>query len=217
MRSTLLIVIVAALFAVAASQDVQPSPLVPASAATDCHPTCRWSCDDPICPAQCHPVCERPKCQVHCEETPCAQCKVQCDKPHCNVRSPKALCEKADCPACDTVCAPAVCRTSCVAPNAVCTPMCEETKCDWKCKKPTLCPRPKCELVCEQSSCPSTPRTQNITLGCCACHAFNLQAALVQAGEVTHPTGVAPSFLELTHEIKFQQQNGQTPCCPCAN
>jgi len=212
MRSTLLVVLVVALFAFASAQDVQPT--VPAPA--DCHPTCRWSCDDPICPAQCHPVCERPKCQVHCEETPCAQCKVQCDKPQCNVRCPKDLCEKADCPKCETVCAPAVCRTSCVAPNAVCTPMCEETKCDWKCKKPTLCPRPKCELVCEQSSCPSVPRAPlNTTMpGCCACNQVNLQAALLQAGEVSHPN-VAPTFLELTHEVKFQAQNGQQACCPC--
>jgi len=180
----------------------------------DCHPTCRWQCDDPICPAQCHPVCERPKCQVHCEETPCAQCKVHCDKPQCNVRCPKDLCEKKDCPKCETVCAPAQCRTSCVAPNAVCTPMCEETKCDWKCKKPTLCPRPKCELVCETPKCaakpPAAPAAANST--CCACNQANLKASLIQAGEAK---GVAPSFLELMNEVKFQEQQGQTPCCAC--
>jgi len=106
-----------------------------------CHPECRWQCDDPVCPAKCHPVCERPKCQIQCEETACARCKVHCDKPKCNVRCPKDMCEKKDCPKCETVCSPANCRTSCVAPEPVCTPMCEETKCDWKCKKRRTCAR----------------------------------------------------------------------------
>jgi hypothetical protein len=185
-------------------------------ASADCHPTCRWQCDDPICPAQCHPVCERPKCQVHCEETPCAQCKVHCDKPQCNVRCPKDLCEKNDCPKCETVCAPAQCRTSCVAPNAVCTPMCEETKCDWKCKKPTLCPRPKCELVCETPKCaakpPAVAAAANAT-ALCPCNQANLKASLIQAGEAK---GVAPSFLELMNEVKFQEQQGQAPLCACS-
>jgi len=180
----------------------------------DCHPTCQWQCDDPICPAQCHPVCERPKCQVHCEETPCAACKIHCDKPQCNVRCPKDMCEKTDCPKCETVCAPAKCRTACTAPNAACTPMCEETKCDWKCKKPTLCPRPKCELVCEKPACAyQKPAKPNTTVSCCACTQANVQASLLQAGEAS---GEAPSFLELVHTFKFQEQQGQAPCCACA-
>jgi hypothetical protein len=180
----------------------------------DCHPECRWQCDDPVCPAQCHPICERPKCQVHCEETPCAACKIHCDKPQCNVRCPKDMCEKTDCPKCETVCAPAKCRTACTAPNAVCTPMCEETKCEWKCKKPTLCPRPKCELVCEKPACAAQkPAKQNVTRTCCQCTQQNVQASLLQAGEAA---GEAPSFLELVHTFKFQEQQGQSPCCACA-
>jgi len=184
-----------------------------AQAATDCHPQCRWQCDDPVCPAQCHPICERPKCQVHCEETPCAACKIHCDKPQCNVRCPKDMCEKQDCPKCETVCAPAKCRTACTAPNAVCTPMCEDTKCEWKCKKPTLCPRPKCELVCEKPACAHQKPNKTVTRTCCSCTQTNVQATLLQVGEAE---GEQPSFLELVHSFKFQEQQGQEPCCACA-
>jgi len=185
-----------------------------------CHPQCRWQCDDPSCPAQCHPVCERPKCQVHCEETPCAACKIHCDKPQCNVRCPKDLCEAADCPKCETVCAPAKCRTACTAPKPVCTPMCEETKCDWKCKKPTLCPRPKCELVCEKPACAAGARkgkkaaAKGQKAGCCACNASNIKASMIQAGETV--TGEAMSFLEVMHHMKHQSQiTGEPACCGC--
>jgi len=67
--------------------------------------------------------------------------------------------------------------------------MCEETKCDWKCKKPTLCPRPKCELVCEKPACAAKkPQKQNFTQhGCCHCTAANDKASLLQAGEARRP------------------------------
>jgi hypothetical protein len=197
--------------------------------AAPCHPQCRWQCDDPSCPAQCHPVCERPKCQVHCEETPCAACKIHCDKPQCNIRCPKDVCESEDCPKCETVCAPAKCRTACTAPNAVCTPMCEETKCDWKCKKPTLCPRPKCELVCEKPACAAPERPQHPHLhalhaflnstrpfGCCPCNAANVQASMIQAGESTEGAETM-SFLEVMHTIKHRsQEQGEQQCCACS-
>jgi len=201
-----------------------------------CHPQCRWQCDDPSCPAQCHPVCERPKCQVHCEETPCAACKIHCDKPQCNIRCPKDVCESDDCPKCETVCAPAKCRTACTAPNAVCTPMCEETKCDWKCKKPTLCPRPKCELVCEKPACAAERHHHrrhhskramamhalhqflNSTrpFGCCPCNAANVQASMIQAGEAVEGSETM-SFLEVMHTIKHRsQEQGEQQCCACS-
>jgi len=167
-------------------------------------------------------VCERPKCQVHCEETPCAACKIHCDKPQCNVRCPKDLCESNDCPKCETVCAPAKCRTACSAPNAVCTPMCEETKCDWKCKKPTLCPRPKCELVCEKPACayvkPKRQQPGNNTHGCCRCNNANIKASMIQAHEaVSQPLQGEPmSFLELVAHFKHQTQEGGDNCCACA-
>jgi hypothetical protein len=197
---------------------------------TECHPECRWQCDDPVCPAKCHPVCERPKCQVQCEETECAKCKVNCDKPKCNVRCPKDMCEKDTCPKCETVCAPAVCHTSCVAPEPKCTPMCEETKCDWKCAKPTLCPKPKCELVCDAPKCASALPTQIPTdinpltglpygypVGQCGCQANNVLASIAQASSnVTLVPASLPSFVEVMHSIKHAQQEGATPICACA-
>ena len=77
-----------------------------------CHPQCKWQCDDPACPAVCHPICARPKCQMQCEELPCPKCDVHCEKPACSVRCPKSLCEKDDCPKCETVCSPPVCHTA---------------------------------------------------------------------------------------------------------
>jgi hypothetical protein len=94
--------------------------------------------------------------------------------------------------------------------------MCEETKCDWKCKKPTLCPRPKCELVCEKPACayvkPAKPNTTNTN--CCACSAANVKASMIQAGEAV---GEAMSFLEVMHHMKHQtQESGSPSCCLCA-
>merc|ERR1719198_2939911 len=80
-----------------------------------CHPECKWQCDDPSCPAVCHPVCERPKCEISCEETPCAKCTIHCERPVCSVRCPKDMREKEGCPKCETVCSPAKCHTKCVA------------------------------------------------------------------------------------------------------
>jgi len=214
--------------AVSAQTDFEIAAL---EVAGDCHPECRWQCDDPVCPAQCHPVCERPKCQIHCEETECAKCKIHCDKPQCNVRCPKDLCEKNDCPKCETVCAPANCRTQCEAPNAVCTPMCEATKCDWKCKKPVTCPKPKCELVCERPKCAAKKRAagpsfietasgdkaENPT--CCPCSVqANVAAAMQQAsknGDVEEE--MMPSFMEVVHSMKFKEAaSAESQCCPCA-
>jgi len=212
-----------------------------AEAEVGCHPECRWQCDDPVCPAKCHPVCERPKCQVHCEELEAAKCTANCDKPKCNVRCPKDLCSKEDCPKCETVCSPAVCRTACIAPEPKCTPLCQETKCDWKCKKPSLCPRPKCELVCDKASCaskdtptpppatssplppptgeqpPAVPRFAQIK--CCPCNEQNLAASIQSANAANQQDSSAeskPSFMELMHTIKFHEQNGNEGCCKCA-
>jgi len=188
----------------------------------DCHPECRWQCDDPVCPAVCHPVCERPKCQIHCEETECAKCKIHCDKPQCNVRCPKDLCEKKDCPKCETVCSPANCRTQCEAPNAVCTPMCEATKCDWKCKKPITCPKPKCELVCERPACDTRARKSGTKGGCCDCADQANLAATIRAANALVETSeeistMMPSFMEVMHSIKADSQADKPAlCCKCA-
>jgi len=219
MRSTVLLLLLLALAAFVAVSAESDFMAAVAEAEGDCHPECRWQCDDPVCPAVCHPVCERPKCQIHCEETECAKCKIHCDKPQCNVRCPKDLCEKKDCPKCETVCSPANCRTQCEAPNAVCTPMCEDTKCDWKCKKPTLCPRPKCELVCEKPACAYVkPAPVNHTRSCCHCSAANVKASMIQAHETTTiHEDVTPTFLEVMHTMKHTaQETGAPSCCACA-
>jgi hypothetical protein len=91
--------------------------------------------------------------------------------------------------------------------------MCEDTKCEWKCKKPTLCPRPKCELVCEKPACAYQKPNATVTRTCCSCTQQNVQATLLQVGEAP---AEQPSFLELVHTFKFQEQQGQQPCCACA-
>jgi hypothetical protein len=97
--------------------------------------------------------------------------------------------------------------------------MCEETKCDWKCKKPTLCPRPKCELVCEQPKCAYLPPVPTPVLNntCCQCTQVNIAASMLQANEhATELGGETMSFIELTHHFKHQAQVGQAPCCACS-
>jgi hypothetical protein len=187
--------------------------------AGDCHPECRWQCDDPVCPAKCHPVCERPKCQIQCEETACAKCKVHCDKPQCNVRCPKDLCEAKDCPKCETVCSPANCRTSCVAPEPVCTPMCEETKCDWKCRKPTTCPKPKCELQCAKSACEAKAPVKKSKRSCCKCNAANVAKSMIEATSALTDSSNHEnlmSFIEVQHSMKAAADAGAEGCCACS-
>mmetsp|Transcript_24654 Transcript_24654/g.43825 ORF Transcript_24654/g.43825 Transcript_24654/m.43825 type:complete len:204 (+) Transcript_24654:39-650(+) len=179
------------------------------TAGAECHPECKWQCDDPACPAVCHPVCERPKCEISCEETPCAKCTIHCERPICSVRCPKDMCEMEGCPKCETVCSPAKCHTKCVAPEPKCNPVCEETKCDWKCKKPTTCPKPKCELQCEKPECATTPK-------CCECTAAgNAAAAFAKAGSSAPEDSVIPSFLEVMDTLRHSRQQGEKMCCPC--
>ena len=188
-----------ALFAVALAQTTVPG----------CHPVCSWNCDNPQCPAVCHPICERPKCEMKCNELANAKCTTQCGVPQCEVRCPKDMCEGQTCPKCEIVCRPAECRSVCIPPDPVCTPMCEEAKCEWKCSRPVTCPRPKCELVCQASACQETPPT------CCAC-TNNQAAQLAVAAANTAPvpkTATTPSFLEVMDEARFGNEN--TQCCPC--
>jgi len=179
-----------------------------------CHPECRWQCDDPVCPAQCHPVCARPKCEMQCQETACAQCTVHCEQPECSVRCPKDMCEKDECPKCETVCAPAECRPTCIAPEANCAPLCVETQCNWSCAKPTTCPRPKCELQCEKPKCDIADEQG----ACCPCTGANLALAMQSAGSLSEVSAhMQPSLMEVTHHLHFKEQLGQAPvCCPCA-
>jgi hypothetical protein len=185
--------------------------VVAVASATQCHPQCKWQCDDPSCPAVCHPVCGRPKCEMKCEEVQCAKCVIHCERPTCSIRCPKDFCEKQDCPQCETVCAPAQCHTTCTAPEPKCSPVCEELECNNKCAKPTNCARPKCELQCERPACEEPDFTNG---GCCGCNTFNTQYAITNA---IGGCGLnCPSFLEVFHSIKHkEQESGTAQCCPC--
>jgi len=201
MKLSLLILVIASAAAVIASDK--------------CHPECRWQCDDPICPAVCHPVCARPKCEMQCQEAACAQCTVHCEQPECSVRCPKDMCEKEDCPKCETVCAPAECRTTCIAPEANCAPLCEETQCNWACAKPSTCPRPKCELQCEKPKCDLADEK---TAACCPCNGNNLPTAMGAATKLLEESSSTEtmSLMEVMSTLREREHRGDQPmCCPC--
>lgn len=186
-----------------------------ATEATKCHPECRWACDDPICPAVCHPICERPRCQMQCQETQCAKCTVHCERPVCSVRCPKDMCEKESCPKCETVCSPAQCHTTCQAPEPVCSPVCEETRCDWKCRKPENCPKPKCQLQCQKPACESP--TTGAAGSCCSCANQNNAMAAMNRANLLEVEGEKMNFLEVMSTMLHREQQGsETMCCPCA-
>jgi len=188
--------------------------VVAAASAEQCHPNCKWQCDDPSCPAVCHPVCESPKCDMQCEETPCAKCVVHCQRPVCTIRCPKDLCEKEGCPKCEAVCQPPLCHTTCTAPEPKCQPVCEELKCGNKCLKPTNCAKPKCELQCEKSAC-ELAESQ-----CCTCNHDNVVVAIKAANNSTQTayggTATKSSLLEVLDTMTHYRQQGKEQCCPCA-
>lgn len=185
--------------------------------AENCHPQCRWACDDPACPALCHPVCERPQCEIQCEPLSMADCDVSCKKPVCNVRCPKDLCEKADCPQCETVCQTADCKAICQPPEPKCEPICKDTKCDWQCEKPSVCAKPKCQLTCEPVKCAAKKPKE----GCCKCDPENVKKAVAQAdaksgGEGDTSLAERMSMMEVMHTIKHRLNQGEEEmCCPC--
>lgn len=94
--------------------------------------------------------------------------------------------------------------------------MCEETKCDWKCKKPARCQRPKCELVCEKPACAAKKiKKAKKQHNCCQCSATNIKASMIQAGEAVSEE-MTPSFIEVMHHMKHVSQiTGEPACCGC--
>lgn len=117
-------------------------------------PQCRYMCDDPVCPAVCAPLCERPVCQVCHSDTgvqiclPTDACRVQC---------PSAIYYNNSCPQCETVCP----GTLCNSPD--CQVFCEAPACSWQCRKPK-CPYPQCQLQCEEPVCPSAAHKSYLSL-----------------------------------------------------
>lgn len=68
----------------------------------------------------------------------------------CEVQCPEDVCEKEDCPQCETVCKPPQCGVTVPSiPSAKCEVKCEDVECEWSCHKPSDCPRPDCKLKCE--------------------------------------------------------------------
>ena len=119
-----------------------------------------------------------------------------------------------DCPKCESVCKPAQCHTTCVAPQPKCAPVCEALDCNNKCVKPTNCAKPKCELQCEKPAC----ALPDPTLQCCPCSTqANAQLATALAGTCTATVTVGcPSFVETMHTLWHKAQNGvEEQCCPC--
>jgi len=119
------------------------------------------------------------------------------------------MCEKDSCPKCETVCAPAQCHTTCIAPKAQCAPLCEETSCSWSCAKPTTCPRPKCELQCSKPACDVKDKQR-----CCKCDGKGSRFAQEHA-EGNVEADMQPSFAEIVANFQHQAQNGVEECCPC--
>lgn len=108
---------------------------------TAAHPECRWACDDPICPADCVPVCEAPNCTVQCTSP------AQCLAPSCTIFCPPDQAESDSCPTCTVNCAAPVCD------HPACQITCGAPECTWYCTKPVVCRPPTCALQCERPAC----------------------------------------------------------------
>jgi len=116
-----------------------------------CLPRCRWSCEEPECPAQCEPHCMKPKCEHKCQAVRGGNCTVRCEKPDCEVRCFKSTCTSGPCPKCENVCLKPKCQTVCTSQPPVCKPSCQQPECTWMCEKPKECSKPKCQLKCGKS------------------------------------------------------------------
>ncbi len=98
-------------------------------------PNCTWQCDDPICSADCRPICQPPVCTyINCSGTPI--CWITCETTNINAIDA--------CPLCTTQCNPA---------PVPCVTQCEESQCNWECSLPMYCPKPDCRLQCELPAC----------------------------------------------------------------
>lgn len=95
-----------------------------------CHPQCRYMCDDKITVGECkEPEVVDYDCHWQCSDPVClSDCKPECEEINCVSMCPQDQCESDSCPQCEILCSP--------------------LKCNWKCKKPNNCPPPMCELKC---------------------------------------------------------------------
>ncbi len=144
-------------------------------------------------------------------EQRCTKCTVHCEKPLCSVRCPKQMCERKSCPPCETICAPAQCHTTCDPPKPVCRPVCQDTMCKWKCRRPSTCPKRTCELKCKQVHCPDLEKKKQ----CCNCDNREAVLEAMQRAGVGKKKGVLPTFLETMSTMLHEHQQGRDSCCPC--
>lgn len=115
-----------------------------------CHPKCRWSCDNPHCNSVCQPRCKPPKCVTACKKINLSKCKRTCKDPQCVVYCPPQ-CEHGACPKCKTRCGESLCALNCGKSN--CESTCSEPDCMWDCKVNPRCQKPICKMTCDTSVC----------------------------------------------------------------
>lgn len=116
-----------------------------------CHPLCHYECDDPVCRANCYPVCQTPRCQL-CRNNTYGAPSICVETHRCGITCPPDQCESDQCPACAIEC-PDECRG---APH--CYQQCQAPQCGWKCSAPVrTCPKPRCVLQCEKPACEVSP------------------------------------------------------------
>lgn len=117
------------------------------------HPECHYECDDPVFAAECIPLCMPTVCEAQCE---CGgPPTLNCDPLQCIVRCPPDQAETDQCPQCETVCKP----LHCYPYHFPCSPLCQETQCNWLCKKPRIRPQLHCQAQCEMPACSAVKRT----------------------------------------------------------
>lgn len=112
-----------------------------------CHPECTYECSDPVCRADCQPVCKAPNCSI-IYPMGVSPPVIVGEILECTIFCPPDICEAEACPVCEVICIRPICEDS-----TNCTVECQELECQWYCVKPTDCPAPVCELQCEQAAC----------------------------------------------------------------
>jgi hypothetical protein len=118
--------------------------------ASACHPECVTVCDSPVKAAVCEHLCKTPVCTTQCDGSE----PFECDAPRCEVRCPLGMCESDSCPQCEVICE----KPSCFPWGRNCSILCEETQCNWHCRKPDDKPNVTCEWQCEEPACAAQPQ-----------------------------------------------------------
>ena len=109
-------------------------------------PECRWVADDPICFADCFPICKPAECTYQCKnDDPPRRCFAPTCKTDCRAAVNSSVTTAP--PMCETKCDPLICLTN---EKGNCQILCEAPNCGWLCDKPNNCQPPRFELQCEK-------------------------------------------------------------------